>query len=95
MKVKVRFFGTLREFVGLKEIDLNFGGSSSITVRDLILALGDALGKHVSEKLLNFWNEYSSLLILVNGVNIRLSKGLETTVDDGAEVSIFPPGGGG
>ncbi|HIQ02967.1 MAG TPA: hypothetical protein EYH40_00945 [Desulfurococcales archaeon] len=35
------------------------------------------------------------MLILVNGINIRLLKQLKTEVDNGAEIAIFPPGGGG
>ncbi|MCR8433343.1 MAG: MoaD family protein [Candidatus Korarchaeota archaeon] len=95
MRVRVRFFGILREFVGSKEVDLKLNLSDPITVRDVINALQGALGKNVSEKLVSLWNEYSSLLILVNGINIRFSKGLDTLVNDGDEISIFPPGGGG
>jgi molybdopterin synthase sulfur carrier subunit len=34
-------------------------------------------------------------IILVNGANIVHIDGLATTVQDGDEVSLFPPGGGG
>ncbi|HEC93537.1 MAG TPA: hypothetical protein ENI51_11260 [Candidatus Atribacteria bacterium] len=37
----------------------------------------------------------STILILKNGRNIRLLGGLLTKLEDGDEVSIFPPLGGG
>ena len=96
MKVRVRFFGTLRELAGKKEIDLDLESHKDpIVVRDVVEALGKVVGEDFSQKIFDLWKQYSSLLILVNGVNIRLLKEFDTAVKDGDEIAIFPPGAGG
>lgn len=34
-------------------------------------------------------------MILLNGINIRLLKGLDTALSDNAVIDVFPPAGGG
>ncbi|MHA1615909.1 MAG: ubiquitin-like small modifier protein 1 [Candidatus Njordarchaeales archaeon] len=94
MKIKIKLFALFRELAGRKEVELDFN-DDSVTVRDVIKALGDRVNKELAELIMEKYQQLSSLLILVNGRNIRLLKGLETTLKDGDEVAIFPPGAGG
>ncbi len=96
MKVRVRFFGFLRELVGKEEIDLDLGShKDSVVVRDVVEALGKVVGADFPQKIFDLWKQHSSLPILVNGVNIRLFREFDTAVKDGDEIAIFPPGAGG
>jgi len=96
LRVKVRLFGSFREMAGKGEIEIPLSGyKDPITVRDVIEALGREVGEEISRKILDSWRQFSSLLILVNGRNIRFMQKLDTAVKDGDEVAIFPPGAGG
>lgn len=96
MKVKVKFFGSLREFAKRKEIVLDIERHKSLVViRDIVENLSEAINKELPQKIFDLWMRNSSLLILLNGINIRHLKEFDTPVKDGDEVAIFPPGAGG
>ena len=92
MKVKVSYFGHLREKAGLK---------SEIVEVHLPSTLGDLLEPICRER--NLLEEVfgtadqpqASVNILVNGRNMRFLGGMDTALREGDEVSIFPPTGGG
>lgn len=86
MKVKVVVYSFLKEKLGWKEKTIEIDRDKT-TVGDIISLIPD-LKKVICENVDEF-------LILVNGINIRLLKQLKTEVNDGAEIAIFPPGGGG
>jgi len=94
LRVKVRLFALFKELAGSGKVELEFD-NDQITITDVIKALGERVNKRLEELILSKYKQYSSLLILVNGKNIRLLKGLETSIKDGDEIAIFPPGAGG
>ena len=94
MKVKVRFFAELREIVGIKEKILEV--TNSPTIYNVLNLLVNIYGKTFEEKIFDEKGGLSeNYIILLNGKNIRLLKGLDTTLQDGDEIAIFPPVAGG
>jgi len=89
-KVNVKFFATVREAAGT--------ASTSMDVDDLgslISYLSIEYGLAIVPANSDLGALSDSLVILVNGQNIRQLKGLETPLADGDEVSLFPPISGG
>ncbi len=92
MKLKISYFGHLREKAGLK--------SETVEVHPP-LTLGDLLEpicrkRNMLEEVFGAEDRsQTSVNILVNGRNIKFLGGMETTLKEGDEVSIFPPTGGG
>ena len=83
--VKVKFFATLREIAGRREIEV----SGVSTVGELLNALYKNFGESFREEI------EDKNMILVNGKNILDMDGYDTPLEEGDEVSIFPPAGGG
>lgn len=67
-----------------REIAIN---KDKATVRDVLNSINE-LKDTVLPNL-------DSFMVLVNGINIRLLKGLDTEVGEGFTIDIFPPAGGG
>ena len=87
MRVKVLLYSFLREKLGWKEKILELKGEKA-TINDVLRNLPD-----LKEVIMH--NGIDNFMILVNGINIRLLKMLNTELSDGSEIAIFPPGGGG
>ena len=92
--MKVRVFGTLRSVVGdRKEIELRTGGSSTArALLDQLIVLYPGLRQKVfrgEERL------QGGVGLFVNGRSIRFLAGLDTPVQEGDELALFPPVGGG
>jgi molybdopterin synthase sulfur carrier subunit len=96
MIVKVRFFATIREKAGKKEVDVNVQGES-IDILNLIRLLSDKLGEEFERTILDPETHKIRpyIKIMVNGRDIEFLNGLETTLKDGDVVQVFPPVGGG
>jgi molybdopterin synthase sulfur carrier subunit len=91
MIVKVKAFANLREVFG-GEISIKL--KEGAVLKDLLspVFLPPEAVKAIIDELRNI---KPSILILKNGRNIRFLGGLLTKLEDGDEVSIFPPLGGG
>ena len=93
MKVHVRFFAYLAVAIGRKEkFDLEVG--EGINVGEVV----DVLTKDakVRENLLEANGTLKpDVTILVNGREIKFLSGMDTALDHGDEISIFPPVVGG
>jgi molybdopterin synthase sulfur carrier subunit len=92
MKVTVKVFATLRDIME-RETDIDVADGT--TVSQLLQSLCDRYGKLRSELF-----ESSDVLkpyinILKNGRNISFLKDLDTRLDDGDQIAIFPPVAGG
>lgn len=92
MKVKISYFGHIREKAGYK---------SDAEEIEEGLPLGDLLEplckrRNVHHEVFGESDQIQeSVNILVNGRNIRFLQGLDTPLRDGDSISIFPPTGGG
>lgn len=91
MKVKIRFFTTLRDLVGLSEEEINL--EDDLTLADII----DFIAKKHGEEARNYLYRDGeirkagpSIYLLVNGRNSRLLKGLKTKIRDGDVIDIIP-----
>ena len=92
--IKVKFFTLLRLYIGKEEIDIE---TEQIDMKSLPLQIKDILDNYIiREKLLNDDGTLrQGTIILLNGHNIIHIDKLETIVQSGDVVSLFPPGGGG
>lgn len=91
--MKLKVFGTLRQFVAAKQVDLEV--QSGDTVRDALVRLaGDqpALGERILD---DDGNLQKAINVLVNGRSIKFLDDLNTTIQEGDELAIFPAVGGG
>ena len=96
MPVTVRGYLTFKEIIGEQVVD--FPDDNAKTLSDLLSILANHLEEDFKELI--FDNQRGSLAdhvaVIVNGRSYRnLPDGLETLLQDGDEVSIFPPLAGG
>jgi len=90
MRVKVSVYAILRETLGWREKYVEIEGKSSATINEVLKCLPELHNILQSNNTI-----IETYMILVDGVNIRLRRGLNTEVGDGSEISIIPPAGGG
>jgi len=94
IRVKVKFFTTLREIVGKKEEQIEL--SRSVTVDTLLRQLTKRYGKEFEDYVYDeLGNVRGHLQFLVNGKSITALEGLKTKLREGDQVAILPPVGGG
>lgn len=92
MKVKVKLFATFRELVGKRELEIELRNASD--VYELLNTLFSS--PDIREKIFNSDNKLKNHVIIVrNKRHINYFNGLSTKLEDGDEVAIFPPAGGG
>lgn len=87
MRALIRVYASLRERLGASSITVELSGSSA-TLAEILRAK-----REVEEAVKSYPIEM--MIILVDGMNIKLLKGLETEVKDGSVIDIFPPAAGG
>jgi len=94
MKIKVKFFTSLREITGKKEDEIQ--SPSIITVEELLTHLSKKYGREFTEYLYDEKGKVRTYIqILINGRGINALQGFETKLKEGDTVAIFPPVGGG
>ncbi|MEM2111521.1 MAG: MoaD/ThiS family protein [Candidatus Bathyarchaeia archaeon] len=94
MKVKVRYFTTLRELAGTNEEDMEIDNYA--TLADLIKKVASKYGKEAREYLYRKDGKIDpSIYFLVNGVDAGRILGLNTKLRCGDVVTIIPSIGGG
>ena len=93
MQISVQFYSMLRDKIGKRQAYTIRPGSS---VRELLDAIITENGEVARDFLYESNGRFKgSLTVLVKGVNIKRSKGLETILNDGDDVYILPPVSGG
>lgn len=96
MRVKVRYFTTLRELAGSQEEDLAI--KDEATLADLVEMVASKYGKEACNYLYQrgkIGKVDPSIYFLINGKNSRILSGMDTKLKDGDVVAIIPPIGGG
>ncbi len=92
--ITIKFFTTLREIVGKKEEQIKL--SDSITVSTLLKQLSEAYGKDFVDYVFDeSGNVREYLQFLLNGKSITTMQGLRTKLENGDQIAILPPVGGG
>jgi len=92
MKLELRFFATFREVVGTKTVEREFPDGSS--VGDVLRALEDEYEGFAGQILEN-GTVRDQVNVLRNGREIVHLDGMETDLEEGDTVSVFPPVAGG
>jgi sulfur-carrier protein len=97
LKVKIRFFTSLREIVDTREETLMFPGDKKVTVDIVLQALSEKHGAAFAKYVFNgeTGQPKGFLQFLVNGASTQTLSGLETQLKDGYVLAILPPVGGG
>jgi len=96
MKIKVKGYLTFRKIIG--EITIQEFDVLDLTISDLLRHLSHQLGEVFSSLIFEAGTENvsRSIAILVNGVHYsHLPDKIDTRLQDGDEVAIFPPIAGG
>ncbi len=91
VSVKVKFFAYFREIFGLKERDLTF--FRSVTVRQLLNSVCDTASRRAEVFASDELKPH--LVVMINGASLPAATGLDTDIQDGDVISIFPLMGGG
>ena len=97
MKIKVRFFTSLREIVDKREESLSFDQNQKVTVDLVLKTLTKKYGLPFKEYVYEGKTSKPKgfLQFLVNGNSTSTLNGLETELKDGDLLAILPPVGGG
>lgn len=95
MKITVKGFFTIKDAIGRKELVME---ADQLTIREVLLDLsikyGETFSRQIFDPQTNDVNTVNQ--ILVNGRHYRhLPKGLDSSLKDGDELSLFPPVAGG
>ncbi len=91
--MRVNFFATLRPLVGVKEAEVELQAGDTVgNVLEKLTAEYPALRGRVLD---DDGNLQSSINVLVNGRSIRFLDGLDTAIEEGDQLALFPPVGGG
>ncbi len=96
MKIEVRVFGDLIDFLGGSKLTIELGEGAKVA--DLISKMAEVkAGFREKMEVLSRRRGATDygLTMLVNGKNINVLKGLETQLKDGDTVVFLPPVAGG
>ncbi len=88
----IRFFADLRALTGQREIAWN---GSADTVTGLLKALGTRFGPAFERRVVPGGRKSETIIVLVNGRDVRDLVGADTPVGPDDVVSIFPMVAGG
>ena len=91
--MRVKFFATFRQIAGEKEMDIAIAPGD--TVREALERLFARLPALRLQILSEAGAVRPATGILVRGRNVRLDDGLDTRLEDGDDMSLFPPLAGG
>lgn len=92
MQIHLKFFATFREAVGSKLVDREF--EAGATVGDVLEAL-EAEYEGLAGQLVEDGDLRPQINVLKNGREVLHIEGIETTLEDGDTLSLFPPVAGG
>ena len=95
MKIKIKYFTTLRELAGRAEEE--FSIDDGTTLEDILKEVASKYGKDAYDYLFQQdKNEFDpSVYFLINGRNYRTLSGSKTKLKNDDVLAIIPPIGGG
>jgi MoaD family protein len=95
MKVKVQYFASLREIIGLREeiLDLQENDDVRRLLEFLVDRHGTKLKEYIFDAKVGTPKQY--LQFIIDGKSISTLQGLETKLHDGSTFAVIPPVGGG
>jgi molybdopterin synthase sulfur carrier subunit len=92
MELELRFFATFRATVGQKTIHREYPDGS--TVGEVLLSLEEEF-EGLAGELIEGGEIRDQLSVLKNGREVLHMEGIETVMEDGDRLSVFPPVAGG
>lgn len=94
LRITVQFLGNIREITGTREQAFDI---AEATVQALVERMTGEYGDDFKRTLIHTstGKVSSSVVIVLNGVDIEALKGVKTNLKDGDIVAIFPPVAGG
>ena len=96
MAVNVKFFANVRQLMGKDELTLELDPSKNYTVRDILQEIATSEDKELSTMLVTVQGgSRGAVRVIVNGREIHHLDGIETRVQDGDSITIFPLLAGG
>jgi len=93
MKIKVKFFSSFRDKAGKASVEVEAHNAGEL-IDSLLESHGQLEGSLVKETD-SGRKIKSGVTIMLNGRNVNFLDGLDTELEDGDTVAIFPPVGGG
>jgi sulfur-carrier protein len=95
IKVRIHTILTLQEVIGRREVELDL--PEGTTLKELLSHMVGVWGERLSERLFKTGTEelLPRIRVMVNGRDMQFVKGLETVLQDGDVVHLFPPVSGG
>jgi molybdopterin synthase sulfur carrier subunit len=94
VNITVKFFTTLREIVGKREEKIEL--TRPITVKALLKQLSKTYGDEFIDYVFDeLGNVRGHLQFLINGKSITTMQGFKTKLNNGDQIAILPPVGGG
>ena len=89
----VKIFATLRQYAGKKEVEVPLDAGDTVgNVMVKLTAEYPALGQQILD---GDGNLQSSIIVLLNGRNIKFLDGLESTLQESDRIALLPLVGGG
>ncbi|SDM53325.1 molybdopterin synthase subunit MoaD [Halogranum gelatinilyticum] len=92
MQLQLRFFATFREAVGTKTIEREY--DDGMVVGDVLRAL-EAEFDGLAGQIIEDGDLRPQINVLKNGREVLHMEGIDTSLDDGDTLSVFPPVAGG
>ncbi|MCL9816494.1 ubiquitin-like small modifier protein 1 [Natronocalculus amylovorans] len=92
MDLTLRFFATFREIAGQKVVEKTY--DDDLTIGGLLTAL-EAEYPEMQEELLIDGDIKPQINVLKNGREVLHMQGIDTQLEDGDTISLFPPVAGG
>ena len=95
IEIEVKFLGVFRQFSGRNHVLVKL--KEPATVREVIQKLTESFSSEFKRALVDpeLEDPRPNALILVNGKEISVLRGLETMVNDGEEIVLVPVSHGG
>ena len=91
--MEIKVYATLRLKIGQAKIDVKAGPGD--TVREAIHGLLEQYPVLTPDVMTNDNELVQHVHVYLNGRNVRLLDGLDTIIQEGQRLDIFPPVGGG
>ena len=94
MQVRVRLFGDIAAMAGQSSLAVDLSDQADVAA--LLAALDRITGRAVSASILfNPQTIHPAVAVLINGSNVFLGQGLQTSLHEGDQVSVMPLISGG